>query len=214
MTAAQQRRRGRPGHDVSTVLAGSVAVFNERGYDGTSMEDLSGRLGISKSAIYHHVESKEALLSLALDRALAGLEAAADEVRALPAPAVDRLELLVRRSVEVLLERLPYVTLLLRVRGNSRVERQALVRRRRIDHLVSDLVEEAVGDGDLRPDTDPVVTAHLLFGMVNSLTEWLKPNNRQRPEDLVKAVTHSCLLGPAPTAYLTFAVDLQSNVRA
>jgi AcrR family transcriptional regulator len=185
----QQRRRGRPGHDVSTVLAGSVAVFNERGYDGTSMEDLSARLGISKSAIYHHVESKEALLSLALDRALAGLEAAADEVRALPAPAVDRLELLVRRSVEVLLERLPYVTLLLRVRGNSRVERQALVRRRRIDHLVSDLVQGAVADGDLRPDTDPVVTAHLLFGMVNSLTEWLKPNNRQRPEDLVKAVT-------------------------
>ncbi len=195
MTAAQQRRRGRPGHDVSTVLAGSVAVFNERGYDGTSMEDLSARLGISKSAIYHHVESKEALLSLALDRALAGLEAAADEVRALPAPAVDRLELLVRRSVEVLLDRLPYVTLLLRVRGNSRVERQALVRRRRIDHLVSDLVQEAVADGDLRPDTDPVVTAHLLFGMVNSLTEWLKPNNRQRAEDLVKAITSLAFSG-------------------
>src|SRR4051794_1311270 len=34
MTTAQQRRRGRPGHDLSTVLAGSVAVFNERGYDG------------------------------------------------------------------------------------------------------------------------------------------------------------------------------------
>jgi AcrR family transcriptional regulator len=170
------------------VLSTSVAVFNERGYDGTSMEDLSARLGISKSAIYHHVDSKEALLSLALDHALEGLEAAADEVRALGGPAVDRLESLVRSSVEVLVERLPYVTLLLRVRGNSKVERQALARRRRIDQFASDLVKQAVGEGDLRPDTDAVLTAHLLFGMVNSLTEWLKPTSGRRSSDLLNAV--------------------------
>ena len=50
-----------------------------------------------------------------------------------------------------------------------------LRRRRRLDALVADLVKEAVGDGDLRPDIDPAVTARLMFGMVNSLTEWLKP---------------------------------------
>jgi AcrR family transcriptional regulator len=32
------RRRGRPGYDLESLLAVSVAVFNERGYDGTSME--------------------------------------------------------------------------------------------------------------------------------------------------------------------------------
>ena len=37
------RRRGRPGYDRESLLAISVAVFNARGYDGTSMEDLSRR---------------------------------------------------------------------------------------------------------------------------------------------------------------------------
>ena len=32
------RRRGRPGYDVPSVLAVAVEVFNERGYDRTSME--------------------------------------------------------------------------------------------------------------------------------------------------------------------------------
>jgi AcrR family transcriptional regulator len=182
------RRRGRPGYDVSAVLEASVMVFNERGFDGTSMEDLAQRLGISKSAIYHHVDSKDALLGLALDHALAGLEEAAAEVRALDGPAVDRLETLLRRSVAVLVDRLPYVTLLLRVRGNSEVERQALTRRRRIDRLVAGLVKEAVGDGDLRPDLDPALTARLLFGMVNSLTEWLKPGSRHSAEELARVV--------------------------
>jgi AcrR family transcriptional regulator len=175
MTDTLVRRRGRPGHDLESVLAAAVELFIERGFDGTSVDDLARRLGVGKSAIYHHVESKDALLGLALDRALAGLEEVAERIRRLDAPAVDRLEQLLRESVRVLVERLPYVTLLLRVRGNSEVERQALARRRRIDRLGSDLVRQAVRDRDLAPGLDPAVTARLLFGTVNSMTEWLKP---------------------------------------
>ncbi|WP_375497414.1 TetR/AcrR family transcriptional regulator [uncultured Jatrophihabitans sp.] len=182
-------RRGRPGYDLPGLLAKSVTIFNERGFDGTSMEDLSAGLGISKAAIYHHVKGKDALLGLALDHALVGLEAAAEEVRALDGPAVDRLEVLVRRSVEVLVDRLSYVTLLLRVRGNSTVERRALARRRHLDQLVADLVKEAVTEGDLHPDIDPSVTARLLFGMVNSLTEWLKPTHQHNVDELVHVVS-------------------------
>jgi AcrR family transcriptional regulator len=171
-------RRGRPGYDLESLLAVVVTVFNERGYDGTSMEDLASRLGISKSSIYYHVESKEDLLALALDRALDGLFSVADEVKASGGPAIERLERLVRGSVSVLADRLPYVTLLLRARGNTATERRALARRREFDQIVADLVAEAEQDGDIRPDVDPAITARLLFGLVNSLVEWYRPVKR------------------------------------
>jgi AcrR family transcriptional regulator len=171
------RRRGRPGYDPETVLRIAVEVFNDRGYDGTSMEDLSKRLGIAKSGIYHHVSGKEELLRIALDRALDGLWEAADRVRALDAPAIVRLEALVRDAVDVLVSRLPYVTLLLRVRGNTEIERAALARRRAFDALVASLVEEAERDGDIRADIDPKLTARLLFGTVNSIIEWYRPSS-------------------------------------
>jgi AcrR family transcriptional regulator len=185
---AELRRRGRPGHDLESVLATSVAAFIEQGFDATSIDDLARRLGVSKSAVYHHVQSKDALLGLALDRALAGLEQVADEVRELQAPALERLELLLRGSVRVLVDRLPYVTLLLRVHGNSEVERDALARRRGLDRLGADLVRTAVAEGDLRQDVDPSVTARLLFGMVNSLAEWLRPGTRYDAARLADAV--------------------------
>src|ERR1700744_1401976 len=94
-TSPAAPRRGRPGYDLESLLAVAVAVFNERGYDGASMGDLSRRLGITKSSIYHHVDSKEDLLALALDRALDGLFAVADEVMAQTEPAIERLERLV-----------------------------------------------------------------------------------------------------------------------
>ncbi len=180
-------RRGRPGYDLDRLLAVAVEVFNERGYDGTSMEDLSRRLGIAKSAIYHHVASKEELLRLALDHALDGLFAVADAARAVDAPAIERLEFLVRGSVRVLQEQLPYVTLLLRLRGNTALERAALRRRRSFDQFVAELVEEAERDGDIRPDVDPAVTARLLFGLVNSVVEWYRPDRRS-PGSLPDAV--------------------------
>jgi AcrR family transcriptional regulator len=169
------RRRGRPGHDLEAVLRVAVEVFNERGYDGASMEDLSKRLGIAKSGIYHHVSGKEELLRMALDRALDGLWEAAERARALDAPAVVRLETLVRDAIAVLVARLPYVTLLLRVRGNTAVEREALARRRAFDALVANLVEAAQRDGDIRADVDPKLAARLLFGTVNSIVEWYRP---------------------------------------
>jgi AcrR family transcriptional regulator len=173
--APRQAKRGRPGYDLETLLNVAVRLFNERGYDGTSMEDLSRKLGITKSAIYYHVPSKEELLRLAVDRALDGLFAVADEVQAGEGRAMAQLENLVRGSVRLLVRELPFVTLLLRVRGNTKVERAALTRRRDFDRLVTDLVTRARDEGDLRADIDPATTSRLLFGMVNSLIEWYRP---------------------------------------
>lgn len=65
-----------------TLLTVAVRVFNERGYDGTSMEHLSKAAGISKSSIYHHVAGKEELLRRAVSRALDGLFGILDEAGA------------------------------------------------------------------------------------------------------------------------------------
>ncbi|MFF5991992.1 TetR/AcrR family transcriptional regulator [Prauserella flavalba] len=181
-------KRGRPGYDLESLLAVAVKLFNERGYDGTSMEDLSRKLGITKSAIYHHVPSKQELLRLAVNRALDGLFAEVDKLDTVEGRAIDRLEHLVRGSVAVLADQLPFVTLLLRVRGNTKVERDALARRREFDHIVTDLAGKAIADGDLRADVDPATAARLLFGMVNSLIEWYRPRGGLRAPELADMV--------------------------
>ena len=181
-------RRGRPGHSLDTLLDAAVALFDERGYEATSMDELAARLGVTKSAIYHHVPSKVELLRLALDRALDALFALTEETGATTGPAIDRLEFVVRGSVRVLAARLPFVTLLLRLRGNSEVERTALHRRREFDRVVTGLVRAARHEGDVRPDVDPAVISRLLFGTVNSLTEWYRPDRSLTADELADAV--------------------------
>lgn len=169
-------RRGRPGYDRERVREIAVSLFNEQGYDATSVADVASRLGLSKSALYHHFSSKEELLEVALEEALGGLEAAIDAAERLDGPAAARLEHVVRGATDVLLSHLPAVTLLLRVRGNSAVELAALERRRRFDQRVTAMVSQAQADGALRADVDAPVVARLLFGMINSVVEWYRPD--------------------------------------
>ncbi|MBB1244309.1 TetR/AcrR family transcriptional regulator [Streptomyces durbertensis] len=158
-----------------SLLTVAVQVFNERGYDGTSMEHLSKAAGISKSSIYHHVRGKEELLRRAIARALDHLFAILDEPEAVHGRAVDRLEHVTRRTAEVLMAELPYVTLLLRVHGNTDTERWALARRREFDQQVAALLKQAAAEGDLRADVDVRLATRLLFGMINSIVEWYRP---------------------------------------
>ena len=85
-------RRGRPGHSLDSLLDVAVEVFNERGYDATSMEHLSQATGRTKSSIYHHVSGKEELLRRAVARALDALFAVLEEDGAAQGRAVERLE--------------------------------------------------------------------------------------------------------------------------
>jgi AcrR family transcriptional regulator len=188
-------KRGRPGLSRQAVLDAAVAAFIEHGYDATSMGTLSSRLGLSKAAIYHHFPAKVELLRAALDEALGGLEGVLRDDAATRGTAEQRLAFVMRGAVRVLVERLPYVTLLLRVRGNSEVERAALARRRDFDRAVTALVVEARNEGSVRSDIDPSVVTRLIFGMINSIVEWYRPEGAESADQLASDVLAVALEG-------------------
>ena len=186
-------RRGRPGYDQGQVLDVAVQEFIAHGYDATSVAALADRLGLSKSALYHHYASKQQLLEVALEEALGGLEGVLASAQGATARA--KLEYVLRGAVGVLVEKLPYVTLLLRVRGNSDVERRALERRRVFDREVTALVRAAQEEGSVRADVDASLATRLLFGMVNSIVEWYRPTGPEGAAELADDVLRVALDG-------------------
>ena len=192
--AGPEPRRGRPGYARQAVLDIAVAAFIEHGYDATSMGLLATRLGLSKAAIYHHFPAKTELLRAALDEALDGLEGSLAASAAVPTAAA-RLEAVLRGAVHVLVDRLAYVTLLLRVRGNTEVERNALERRRAFDRAVTELVADAAAEGAVRSDVDPRIATRLVFGMINSVAEWYRPAGVENADQLADDVLAIALRG-------------------
>ena len=97
--------------------------------------------------------------------------------------------------MRVLTEKLPAVTLLLRVRGNGEVEAAALRRRRTFDQRVTTIVAEAQREGLIRDDVDAAVATRLIFGMINSVVEWYRPGGPVDPAELGEDILRVSLDG-------------------
>jgi AcrR family transcriptional regulator len=182
-------------YNIDAIVDVAVQVFLRHGYDGASLDQVAEAAGITKASIYYHAAGKEALLKHGAGRALDALFAVLEEPAALDGRALDRLKHVVRRTIEITVKRLPEVALLLRVRGNTGTERWILERRRRFDRLVAKIVDEAQATGELRADIEAGLITRLLFGMLNSITEWYRPGGGLNVDDVVAAATRIAFEG-------------------
>ncbi|MGH9047041.1 MAG: TetR/AcrR family transcriptional regulator [Acidimicrobiales bacterium] len=163
-SSSTNTRRGSRQADFLQVAA---ELFAERGYGGTSIDDLGARLGVSGPAVYWHFASKEALLTQMLtdisDRLLAGgtrcLEAATDDDR--------RLAGLVRWQVEFALDHPELITV--HARDLAHVPQPARRRIRRTQRLYVEQWVETLGA--IAPQVPPAVrrsATHAVIGLINS----------------------------------------------
>lgn len=88
------RRRGRLTRDA--VVEAAVLLFNQQGYDRTSMNEIAAVLGITKPALYYHFTSKEEILLVGIQRASEIIQVALDTSAKADASAVERIETFVR----------------------------------------------------------------------------------------------------------------------
>lgn len=63
-----------PGSRREALLAAAVKLFNERGYQSVSMEDIGASVGITSASVYNHFQSKVELLTSTLARGAVGLQ--------------------------------------------------------------------------------------------------------------------------------------------
>lgn len=190
----EKKKSGRPARearqtlDLDAVIDAALRVFNQRGFEAASMQDIAREAGLSKSSIYHHVSSKEELLARALERAFVPLFAIFDDPLATTGYAIDCLKFVLNRVALITLQFSHEVDLLQRIKGNSPTERTALKRRHQVDRAVTIIVQDAIRAGQLRSDIDPALLTRLLFGMSNSVTQWYQPRGKLPPEAIAEAM--------------------------
>jgi len=154
----------------------AARLFAERGYQGTSLADLAGELGVQKPSLYHHIASKEDLLwEVAWDGAEA-FHAALDAVPA-EAPAAERIRLALRGHLAVVAGQLDVATVFVRewryLEGDRR--ERFIGERRRYEERIRDLFRDGVEGSELRTDLDVATAALLFLSAANWAYTWLRP---------------------------------------
>ena len=95
--------RGKGRLNQNSVVEAAVTLFNQQGYDRTSMNEIAAALGITKAALYYHFASKEDILVAGISRASEIVQAALGDSGKPTDSASQQIENFVRAYGEALL---------------------------------------------------------------------------------------------------------------
>jgi AcrR family transcriptional regulator len=156
---------GRPRcFDVDQALDRALDIFWRKGYEGTTLPDLTRAMGINRPSLYAAFGNKEALFKKAIDRYAEGPGCHVNE--ALAEPTARRvIERLFLGTVDLLTNRRnPHGCFMVQgalACGDSAdpIRRELVKRRAAGEAALRGRFERAIADGDLPPDSDPATLA-------------------------------------------------------
>jgi AcrR family transcriptional regulator len=168
------------------VIDAAAELFAERGYDGTSMSELTAATGLAAGGLYHYIEGKDDLLIAICDELLEPLLARAQEIVAAGAPPVEQLRRLVEAWVAHVVAHRHHMLVFTQER--QAIERQARWRRVRsqrkaFEKILDDVLARGEADGSMT-FADRRLSLLALLGMVNYTSQWVRPNGRLSPAEI------------------------------
>lgn len=189
------------------LLRTAARVFADKGYHATTMRDLARATGMSLAGMYYYVRSKEDLLFQVQDRCFARVLTGAREALDGLTDPVERLRAFLHHHVTFFADHMAEMKVLSHEAESLRGEGARRLReaKRAYAALLEDLLRDAAAEVS---DAERAVTAYALFGMVNWLYTWYRPEGEVAPEELAERFTQIALHGviagaaaPASTAH-------------
>src|ERR1700684_814831 len=183
------------------ILRAAARLFQQQGYDATSMNDVAAALKLSKGGLYHHFQSKDEILFHIMSHAMDITEARViNVVRRIDATSVEGVEERLRTRIKlhiqvVLSPEDREITVMLHENHPlpPALRRQINARKKDYLHFVEHLIADVQRDVQRRRNSQSSVTpraaALALVGMINWIYQWYKPDGPLTGEAIVQQYT-------------------------
>jgi TetR/AcrR family transcriptional regulator, cholesterol catabolism regulator len=183
------------------ILRTAARLFQQRGYDATSMNDVAAALKLSKGGLYHHFQSKDEILFEIMNHAMEiTQEQVINPVRGI-AGAQERLRALIRLHIEAVLNpRDREITVMLHENHPlpPGLRKRINARKKEYVHFLEGLIAEVQKEAGLKDAqrtraasgrVSPRAAAFALLGMINWIYQWYKPEGDLQAQNLIPQFT-------------------------
>ena len=179
MSELRKARRNNESNRREELLRVSARLFRGKGFDGTTIRDISGAAGMHSGSPFYHFKTKQDILVAVMEHGLAEGLRKTEEVMALPLPPEERLVKMIRSQLGTILEDgndfIP--VLLYEWRSLSPANRRRVVALKdRYDELWQRLIDDLQRAGHIPGDA--ALTRLMILGAVNWTGTWYKPGGR------------------------------------
>jgi AcrR family transcriptional regulator len=182
------------------IIHAAAHVFRDRGFEAATLRDVAQALGTDRASLYYYFGSKEELLQEIVREALGRDVQAAEAVNRSRASTPDKICALIESMVNSYAENYPHINVYIEdlgriARQDSEWSTDVIARTRAYESLVHSILDKGRSDGTLRSDVPLELCALALFGMINWMHRWYRPNIKWSPQEIANAFTEVFLNG-------------------
>ena len=174
------------------ILHTAGRLFQQQGYDATSMNDIAAALKLSKGGLYHHFQSKDEILFHIMSHAMDITEERVINAARRIEGAEERLRTLIRLHIEVVLsEEDREITVMLHENHPlpAGFRRKINARKKDYVHFVENLIADIQRQRNSASQVMPRAATFALVGMINWIYQWYKPGGPLTGEAIVRQYT-------------------------
>ena len=179
---------------LTPITQAALECFAVNGYHGTTIRQIATASGLSVPGVYHHFESKHAILvdlcevamTALLEASRSALDAAGDEV-------IDRFDALVECLVQFHTDfaDVAFVSFSEIRALQGKAQEQHLEQRRQEQQLITDVVEEGVA-AEIFATDDPRHVARAIASICLGMSQWYRPDRGLSVDELAGTHVRIC----------------------
>lgn len=182
------------------LLDAATRLFAERGFEGTSVQQVVTAAGVTKGAMYHYFGSKDDLLYEVYARVLRMQTAHLVEISSREAPVSERVHAAAADVIVTTVANLDDSTIFFRSMHQLAPEKQLSVRaeRRKYHELFRSMIEQGQREGVFRDDVPADLIVDYYFGSVHHLSTWYRHEGELSGKDVGRYFADLLLAGLRP----------------
>lgn len=177
------------------IFEASMKLFAEKGYDATSVEEITATVGVAKGTLYYHFSSKEEIFQFLVEEGVKLLKNSIAIKTSGLTNSIDKIKAIVLIEIKILAKYENFITIILsEIWGTSK--RSIMCRKYVFEYIqmIEDIVKEGIDKGEIIP-ADSNVIASGIFGFVcSSMIYKLKKSEKIEVMQLYKEVEKTFII--------------------
>ena len=161
------------------IFETSMKLFAEKGYDATSIEEITATVGVAKGTLYYHFSSKEEIFNFLIEEGIKLLQNSVDIKTAKHNNYIDKIKAIILIQIKIVAKYEDIITIILsQFWGNE--ARNKKCQEHVYDYIgqIEKIVQQGLEKGEIKKG-DPRAIASEIYGLICSTLVYKKREEEQ-----------------------------------
>ena len=156
-----------------------MKLFAEKGYDATSVDDITQAVGVAKGTLYYHFSSKEEIFNFLINEGIKLLQNSVDIKTEKLDSYIDKLKAVILKQIKIVSKYLDFITMLL-CQFYGREERNQMCQKYVYEYIdkIEEFVKKGMETGEIKQGNSKIMASEI-YGLIASVLVYKMKNNEK-----------------------------------